>query len=502
MKNLIEISAIVTKKKVRKIEIFDDNALKNKNSKFNEFYEALLAGKFKNDRDASMFLYNCTPTDDKYRQLKSRFRKRLLNTLFFLDVNTPATSNYDRAYFTCNKEWTLVKILMANGAIHTAADQASQILTIALKFKFADIIVNCASILRKYAAETGDEKLYEDYDQNIKQFAHILDAEIRSEELYQRVVMHYYKSASKNIELKEKIDIYCDALVGLSETYESPVIIYNMYLVWAFRFEMLQDYGGMLEVCEKAENYIEQNPLYYQDDKLATFQLKKMAAFLHLRDYKRGRANAEKCLANITEGSDIWYTFMEYYLLLAMHTENFINAFAIFNKAINNTKFKKLTSEEKEKWNIYEVYLNYIVEINEGNAVFQAQRRKSFKLQRFLSDPILFPKEERIFTIHLVIAQIIYNLERKNYNLMGESIERLKNYANRQLKAEDYFRTIQFIRLLQQLVKSDYKEAEFTTVDKYYARLQQTPFFYRGLLHELEIIPYEKLWDMIVVRLK
>ncbi len=87
MKNLIEISKIVTKKKVKKIEIFDDHSLKHKNSKFNEFYEALMSNKFRNDRDAASFLYSCSPTDDKYRQLKSRFRKRLLNTLFFLDVN-------------------------------------------------------------------------------------------------------------------------------------------------------------------------------------------------------------------------------------------------------------------------------------------------------------------------------------------------------------------------------------------------------------------------------
>ena len=83
MKNLIEISKIVTKRKVKKIEIFDEYYLKYKSSKFNEFYEALAANKFKNDRDAATFLYNSTPTDPKYRQLKSRFKKRLLNTLFF-----------------------------------------------------------------------------------------------------------------------------------------------------------------------------------------------------------------------------------------------------------------------------------------------------------------------------------------------------------------------------------------------------------------------------------
>ena len=286
MKNLIEVAKIVTKKKVKKIEIFDDTSLKNKNSKFNEFYEALMANKFRNDRDAATFLYECSPTDDKYRQLKSRFRKRLLNTLFFLDINLPDTSGYDRAYFSCNKDWTLVKILLANEAPFTAATLARQILTVALKYRFADLIVNCSRILRTYCSETDDEKEFEEYDQYIKQYADILDAEIRSEELYQRVFMNYLKPPDEKFNLKERIDTYCDALIGLSETYDSPVIVYNTYLVWTYRYEMLLDYEGMIEVCSRAEQYVTDNPDFYQEEKVTTFQLKKMSAFLHLKDYK------------------------------------------------------------------------------------------------------------------------------------------------------------------------------------------------------------------------
>lgn len=503
MKNLIEIAKIVTKKKVKKIEIFDDYSLKNKNSKFNEFYEALMIGKFKNDRDAASFLYGCSPTDDKYRQLKSRFRKRLLNTLFFLDVNLPGTSNYDRAYYSCNKDWTLVKILLSNGAPFTASTLARQILTVALKFKFADIIVNCSRILRTYSADTDDEKEFELYDQYIKQYSDILDAEIRSEELYQRVFMNYYKPPAKSTELKERIDTYCDALVGLSEIYDSPIVIYNMYLVWAFRFEMLHDYESMIEVCQKAEHYIEQNPIYYQDEKLATFQLKKMSAFLHLRDYKRGKVNAEKCLQTFPEGSDNWFTFIEYYFLLSMHSENYINALAIYSRATSNAKFRKLSASDRERWKIYEVYLNYIIDVfGDENPVLRKQNRKTFKVQRFLSDPILYPKDMRIFTIFMVIAQILFYLEKKSFNNVTELIERLKTYANRQLKKEEYYRTIQFIRLLQQLQKAEYQLDGLSNTEKYYNRLSQNPFFYRGLISELEVIPYEKMWNIILSRLK
>ncbi|MBP7273592.1 MAG: hypothetical protein KA974_07110 [Saprospiraceae bacterium] len=501
MKNLIEIAKVVTKKKVRKIEIFDDHSLKHKNSKFNEFYEALMLGKFKNDRDAASYLYSCSPTDDKYRQLKSRFRKRLLNTLFFLDVNLPSTSNYDRAYYSCNKDWTLVKILISNNAIHTASSLARQIMTIALKFKFSDVIVNCARILRLNAAEIGDEKEYEEHDQHIKQYANVLDAEIRSEELYQRVMMNYL-TLSENQNLRERIDTYCDALVGLSEVYDSPIIIYNMYLVWTYRYEMLYDFVSMLEVCNRAEQYIEQNPTYYQDDKLETFQLKKMSAYLRLRDYKNGKTNAEKCLQSFPEGSDTWYTFMEYYFLLAMHTENYINALAIFNKAIGQPRYKKLKGIERERWRIYNAFLSYIIESQSDiNPMMQAQKRKTFRIAKFMSDPILYPKDQRIFTVLMLIAQIMFLVDKKDYNSISERIDRLRSYSNRQLKPEEHYRVNNFIRLLQQLRKAEYQVKQISNQEKYYSRLIESPFFYRGLISELEVIPYEKVWNIILARL-
>jgi hypothetical protein len=503
MKNLIEIAKIVTKKKVKKIEIFDDNSLKNKNSKFNEYYEALMAGKFRNDRDAATYLYDCSPTDDKYRQLKSRFRKRLLNTLFFLDVNLPDTSGYDRAYFTCNKDWTLVKILLANEARFTAATLARQILTTSLKYKFADLIVNCARILRTNAAETEEEKEFEEYDAYIKQYKDILDAEIRSEELYQRVTMNYFRTVSEDFNLAERIDTYCDALIGLSEIYHSPVIFYNMYLVWAYRYEMMQDYEAMIEVCSRAEQYMKDNPTYYQEGKMATFQLKKMSAYLHLKDYKRGKVNAEKCLQSFEEGSDMWFTFLEYYFLLTMHSENYINAIAIMSKALNHPRHKKLPLEKRERWKVFEMYANYVIDVfGEENPILRRQNRRTFKVTKFLNDPILYPKELRIFTIFTLIAQVLFLLEQKQFTQATELIERLKNYANRQLKKEDFFRLISFIRLLQQLAKADFKQDDLTGTEKYITRLQEHPFNYRGLSDEIEVIPYEQLWAILMRRIR
>ncbi len=502
MRNLLEISKIVTKKKVKKIEIFDEHSLKHKNSKFNEFYEALLAGKFKDDRDASIFLYECEPTDDKYRQLKSRFRKRLLNTLFFLDVNLPSTSNYDRAYYTCNKDWTLVKILLSNEAEFTAAALARQILTIALKFKFADVIVNCSRILRAHTVTEDDEKEYELYDQYAKQFQDVLDAEIRSEELFQRVIMNYHKPVEKS-DLSEKIDTYCEALVGLAEMYDSPIVIYNKYLVWAYRYEMMQDYEGVIRIYNEAEVYVTENPIYYQDDKTATFKLKKMSAYLHLRDYPKGKACAEAALEGFPAGSDTWFQLLEYYALLCLHTENYINALGVLRRAKSHSRFLKLEGDEREKWNMIDIYLNFIVESEAAhNPAYMAQRSKTFRVGKFLSDSVVYPKEQRLFTIHALIAQVLFLIDKNNYTAANERLEKLKMYANRVLKKEENMRMIQFIRLLQQLPKSEYSIEDFGNVDKYLTRLDQNPMQYKGLLNELEFLPYEAMWKILVKAIK
>ncbi len=503
MKNLIEIAQIVTKKRVKKLEIFDDYYLQNKSSKFNEFYEALVQDKFKNDRDAAAFLYGSTPKDDKYRQLKSRFRKRLLNTLFFLDVNRPSSSSYDRAYFSCNKDWTLVKILLSNQARTSAVGLAGQILTTSLKYKFADVIVNCSRILREYAAEEGDDKAFEEYDQYIKQYSNILEAEVRSEELFQRVSINYHKPPSKQEDITEEIDTYCKALNSLTEQYDSPVVRYNKYLVWTYRHEMQMEYKKMIDTIAEAQQYVDVNPDYYQSERVTHLYLKKLTAYLHLKD-SRGLEHVEQSLEAFTKGNVNWYIFQEYYFLLAMHVEDYERASEIYNEVIGFPKFSKANSEIQDKWEIFNYYLNYAIDyLYQGKRNLRAEQTRSFKVKKLLAQKPLFPKDQRIYVVHLVIVQVLYLLEEERYSSARESILPMKSYINRQFRKEEYFRAINFLRLLQQLQKADFQINQLSNVDKYYKRItEEKPFAYHGKLMELEIIPFDNLWNLILQRLE
>ena len=228
MKNLIEISKLITKQKVRKIEIFDEKYLENRDSKFYQFFEGLKNNRFRNDRDAAKLLYNSTPDEPKYRQLKSRFRKRLLNTLFFIDFSKKAVANYERAIAACNKDWALVNILLAYHANLPAYHMARQILTTAKKFQITSIIIECCRILRQSAAQDGDLNLFKSYDESLKKYTKIQEAEYRSEELYQLVLLNYLRPQKNDLD----IESICSELVVLDEKLESATITYNIHLVW------------------------------------------------------------------------------------------------------------------------------------------------------------------------------------------------------------------------------------------------------------------------------
>ncbi|NUN99041.1 MAG: hypothetical protein HUU01_00340 [Saprospiraceae bacterium] len=503
MKNLIEIVKIATRRKASRIELLDDATLNAKNSKFREMYEGIESGQFKNDRDAAAQLYGADPGDARYRQLKSRFRRRLLNTLFFIDIKKPDSADYTTAYFTCNKEWALVNILLQNKGLAPAADLAHQILTTALKYHFSEIIVNCARILREYAAFDSNEKAFDQYDAYILNYSKILSAEIRSEELYQRATMYYYRPTDQLQDFKKRLDGYCNELIQLSEMHPSPVINFHMYIVWVMRYEIAREYSAMLEVCDQAEQYIEHNPAFYQEEQHILFYTKKMSAYLHLKDYRRGRESAEKCLRDFSESSEVWFQFMEYYLLLAIHTENYIQAQAIFNQASNMPGFRKLDGIVREKWSIYEAYIQYLIESRDIDPNFvMKQRRKSSRLSRFLETPPSYPREQKMFHLLVMILQVLFMLQRRNFNQATEKIELIKAFVNRNLNKEEFERPMQFVRLLLRLSKARYHPDELSGAEKPLKWLSDHPFSYRGALNELEIIPYEKLWEIVLSKLK
>lgn len=502
MKNLLEIAKVLTRKKIAKIEILDEQMLKQKDSKFGKFYEGLLTGKIENDRDAALLLYDDPdPSDAKYRQMKSRFRRRLFNTLFFVDVNAPLASSYDQAYFNCSKDWALVEILRTYNVPTAAASLCKQILSTALKFQFTELILHTTRRLSEYAIQEEDEKGFLHYNGLIQQYMPILEAEVNAEQYYLEARAIYQNSACREA-CVQKLESLANQLVRLAEKPGSPIINYHMFYVWVLYYEAMHDYEGMLEVCNNANKYLGDCKDCFSAQKTSAFTIKILTAYLAMGKYEEGKAHAEKTLTLLSENSSEWIDFMELYLLLSLKSDNTINAIAIFNKVANSAAFKNLDEERREKWDLLEAALYYFIEIQGANPMLlPKQRRKVFKLSDFITRPVSYPPKLTTLALQRITFQILFLLQRKSYQGIPERIEQLRKMLKYELKKEGYERAALFVQLLHQLEKGNFQIKNLKHIEKYLHPLQSIPVAYRGRIAELEILPYEKLWELIIKQL-
>lgn len=502
MENLIEIAKILTRKKIAKIEILDENTLKNNDGLFAKFYEALITERISTDEEAASFLYeNTDASEAKYRQLKSRFRRRLLNTLFFVDINAPLAPNHERARYNCNKDWALVEIMLAYQAQKSALKQARQVLTTALKFHLSDLIVKSARMLREDAAHREDESAFEEYHALVKQYTPICMAEMQAEELYQQAHLEYLKPHFEKENADHLRDIL-DQIIRLSQTAISPVIQAFMYRVWILNLEIIHDHQELLQVAQQAVDHLQAHADYFPEREKSFFYNKKMLAHLHLHQFQQGSNLANKVLTRYYEkGSEAWFDFEEYHMLLLLHTENYVQAMSIFRKLASMTVFSRLEGIRKEKWELIEILLHYLVKAGTiSPKLLPQQRKRTFSEDDFVESTVNYATKHATFILHRLVFQILFLLHRRTHTRFPGRMEQLQRLLSYELKKAGYKRAQIFARMLNLLEKAEFKLEE-VHLDKYKKELASTSFFYRGKISEFEVVPYEKLWDLVCDRL-
>ena len=499
MKHLLELAKIVTRKKVGKVEILDETILNDKTSLYAEFYDALVNAKFETDEDAAKHFYDATPLDDRYRKLKSRLKKRLLNHVFYLDVNEPSYSNYKRAYITCYKNFSLLKIMIANGARLSFEKIAKQTITQAVKFDFTDIVVTISKHLCSHYSLTGDRRNFREYNEVLQKYVKILNAEIQVESLVQEVIMISAKASTFTDEEKEIALANLAKVRDIDQKVSSYNIKYYTFYLGVIVTQITQDYQQLMKICDEAEKYYNQNIDFYQKEQLAMFAMYRMTACIILKDYDNGNTSAERCLDLFSEGSINWLIFHEYYFLLAMHTENYAKAAEIYERAVSLSQFTYTNPLRKEKWKIFEGYLNYILESEAIESEALSGEANNFKLYKFLNEVPIFTRDKSGYNVAILSLQILYLLEKGDFDGIIDKAESIRMYTQRHLKKEDSIRSYYFMKMLRKMeqLSFDYQKTLAATAGLY-SKLQSN----KGNVYEWEIIPYEKLWEKVLHKLK
>lgn len=217
-----------------------------------------------------------------------------------------------------------------------------------------------------------------------------------------------------------------------------------------------------------------------------------------LQEYNDAEVAIQKSLDLLPEGTRNWFINKELHFLLLFHTKKYTAAYLLYLAVTKHKQFKNLTKPRKEQWHIYEAYLHYLL-AKECIDKTDLPKLKKFRLSRFLNDLSLASQDKRGQQIPILIITIALLIQQKQYFKVYEQVAAIEKFDTRYLKKDDTYRSSCFIRMLIQLPKGDYQQSTVRRkAQKYLKMMQSVPTKLAGQTHELEILPYPMIWEMML----
>ncbi len=486
MKNLLELFHIVRKGNPDKIELLDKTLLNDKSdTKFAQLYEGLASGKIKSDLEAAQFIYQSSETDVKYRQLKSRFRKRLLNTLLLIDPLPFEKDDNKDAYLQAKRQWVLIQIARRHHARHVVDSMAKSLMNFCAKRQFHQLAFESAHLLWIRAIKQNQSKKAEEYQKIRKKHLAYYQAEIEAEEIY----LHHF-AAFKQEQKAPAIQKDIARLIHLADQYPSANVYYYMFGLSVLHHHLTRKFQAMAQICQQAVQQLKQFPYWPCNHQINDFYLQEMLAYWALSKLEAAAQLTGKVLDKFKQNSVQKIQFMELYFLTAMHAGDYQRAKSIYKKAVEHSLVLDLPPEDKEKWRLFEAYLCFTDIYCRQDKDIRDKIRQNEKAFPIQSNKYLRKQWELILhLLQIIQGQDIDHTFFKNVSISPKE----KNHARRRKL---------FLKLLERLHLADYQSNRLRLAEKYYTQLRTTPLTFCTQPKHLEVIPYERLWEMIVEHLE
>ena len=137
MEDLRVLLNILTQQKVKQIEILTEDAPMS--PKTMDLLEGIRENIFLDDEDAAQALYGQSANSAAYRKLKQRLKQRLINTLFFIDINEYSKSTSQKAFGRAIKNWAASKLIQDRNIKELAMDIQESLLRTTNEFDFIEL---------------------------------------------------------------------------------------------------------------------------------------------------------------------------------------------------------------------------------------------------------------------------------------------------------------------------------------------------------------------------
>lgn len=470
-----------------------------RSSMLGQLYDALDNSGINTDEEAEALLYPDKKSGSKFRQLKSVLRDRMLNSIAAFDPAGLDMSDYQKAYYACHKEWLVVKILSGQNANTAALSLALRLLKQVELYEFSLLAMDIAAYLRfQYGLRESNDKKFREFHRIHEHHRSVYDAECKAEEFYTFLMVKQVNNRSAKEEVALLAASQYDDIEPLLSQFNSYRLHLYGRLVGLHRFTARNMYEEALSYCEEAVDFFQQKQ-YEAQVPVQIFSYQMLICHIQLRQFEKGNEIAELCMQFSNEGTFNWFKYKELYLQLSFHSDRFDRGAEILTEVLDHPRFQFLPDNAKEVWRIYESYAYFLSE----QGKLKGLKKNTFKLGKFINGTPIFSKDKAGLNIAIIIIKFLYLLQQKKLGQLLDEVEAIEHYGYRYLRNKNTIRSYYFLRMLLQIPLGQFDVEEIEKkVHKYRELLAENPISIANQIYEIEIVPYEVLWQLAMESVK
>ncbi len=495
MEELKELVNIVNKQKLKGLNVMINYTRKGK---LNALYEGIHSGEYSSDSEAMRALYpNEKTAKDSYRKLKNRLIDQLVNTVLFIGASDRFTEN-QQAVYNCLKYSAAARIVRFRSGFKVSEMLAKKTLKAAMRLEQSAVALEMLGLLRGLMGRNGDKRGFEKYNHLFQEYNQLVQAEYKVKGYLDHVIMLISRSAA----MKKIIPLIREYEADLRQIKlkrtSSSFLAYS-YLIYVDRCEFENDHKGLQENCEEIINLLEERGSENRTF-IFVFLFKSLDTYRRFQQFEKGKEALQKSLAFISgKQSANWILVKSHYVRLCFFCNKIEEGYVEFQSVQTSKLLKRLSPTEQEPWEVYKAYFVWFRSIGRLEVEEDPKRGSSFRLGKFINMVPMQNKDKAGYNASVLVLQLLFLIQMRNYDALIDKIETLKAYTYRYLHQRQMYRTNCFVKLLLMIPECYFnKTAILRKSERLYNKMSSRAVSEGSISTNMEIVPYETLWEMVL----
>jgi hypothetical protein len=472
----------------------------NQNTNLVRLYYGLLNDTYKDDDAASAALYGKAGAA-AYHKLKFDLKAQLYDFIPFIKIKLKNKNDAEEERFRYHNLLMSFNILIRFGGNAAAVEMGEYIYDNCIKIGFTDL----AYIAAKRILGKVNQKKLAFYSAEVKRLHHLEGIEVEAKMYYDEIMLLYRDDKLSEQELIQLTQAKRDAFIQLKGNMSSPILEIYVYMLDLCVYSAKNDAKALFDTALRAALYFEQQPVRHAQA-LKSYYYYLIVGYTQRKEFDVALAYINKCLSCVAEGTTGWLKVLELGFVSHLHSGDYNQAVETWLKATNNAFYKSFPPHIQEKWAIYHAFLYFLIQSEAYHPTDKQKSKlpKGFTLDKFKGSLSFYDKEKTGMNLNILLVEILILIIEKKHDELSERYDAIQKYVQRYVDSSESQSRIKLIfKLLLLCIKYFFKRKRIEeAAESTLKALQNQSIELGDEAYELEIVPYEKVWELVLKMMK